>query len=68
MFGGRGFERVALPQDYFDLAISNIPFSEIGVVDPSMIVTAQFPLAAALDALEAAQDTARNVKVHIQTG
>jgi hypothetical protein len=33
-----------------------------------MIVTAQFPLARALDALEAAQDTTQNVKVHIQTG
>lgn len=45
-----------------------IRFLASGVVDPSMIVTAQFPLAAALDALDAAQDTARNVKVHIQTG
>jgi threonine dehydrogenase-like Zn-dependent dehydrogenase len=45
-----------------------IRFLASGVVDPGMIVTAQFPLAAALDALDAAQDTARNVKVHIQTG
>ena len=45
-----------------------IRFLASGVVDPSLIVTAQFPLADALAALEAAQDTARNVKVHIQTG
>ncbi|MBV9607300.1 MAG: zinc-binding dehydrogenase [Solirubrobacterales bacterium] len=45
-----------------------IRFLASGVVDPSMIVTAQFPLDGALDALEAAQDTARNVKVHIQIG
>ena len=38
-----------------------------GVVDPSAIVTARFPLASALDALDAARDTATNVKVHIQT-
>ena len=44
-----------------------IRFLASGVVDPSMIVTAQFPLAAAIEALDAAQDTARNVKVHIQT-
>jgi len=44
-----------------------IRFLASGVVDPSLIVTAQFPLAAALEALDAAQDTARNVKVHIQT-
>src|SRR5690242_14951041 len=47
---------------------STIRFLASGVVDPSMIVTAQFPLAEALEALDAAQDTARNVKVHIQTG
>jgi threonine dehydrogenase-like Zn-dependent dehydrogenase len=45
-----------------------IAFLASGVVDPGMIVTAQFPLAQALDALEAAQDTSQNVKVHIQTG
>jgi hypothetical protein len=32
-----------------------------------VIVTSRFPLAAALDALQAAQDTANNVKVHIET-
>jgi L-iditol 2-dehydrogenase len=45
-----------------------IRFLASGVVDPSAIVTAQFPLDAALDALAAARDTASNVKVHIQTG
>jgi L-iditol 2-dehydrogenase len=44
-----------------------IRFLASGVVDPSAIVTARFPLASALDALDAAQDTARNVKVHIET-
>ena len=39
-----------------------------GVVDPTPVVTATFPLGSALDALEAARDTAANVKVHIQTG
>ena len=39
-----------------------------GVVDPTAIVTASFPLASALDALEAARDTASNIKVHIRTG
>jgi L-iditol 2-dehydrogenase len=47
---------------------STIRFLASGVVDPSMIVTAQFPLPDALSALDAARDTARNVKVHIQTG
>jgi L-iditol 2-dehydrogenase len=45
-----------------------IRFLASGVVDPSVIVTGRFPLASALDALAAAQDTAENVKVHIQTG
>jgi L-iditol 2-dehydrogenase len=44
-----------------------IRFLASGVVDPSLIVTAEFPLAAALDALDAARDTDHNVKVHIQT-
>jgi len=44
-----------------------IRFLASGVVDPSAIVTARFPLESALDALDAAQDTARNVKVHIET-
>jgi L-iditol 2-dehydrogenase len=39
-----------------------------GVVDPTAIVTATFPLESALDALEAARDTASNIKVHIRTG
>jgi L-iditol 2-dehydrogenase len=39
-----------------------------GVVDPTPVVTATFPLSSALDALDAARDTAANVKVHIETG
>jgi L-iditol 2-dehydrogenase len=46
---------------------ATIRFLASGVVDPSVIVTARFPLASALDALAAAQDTANNVKVHIET-
>jgi L-iditol 2-dehydrogenase len=45
-----------------------IRFLASGVVDPAPIVTATFPLAEALDALEAARDTGSNVKVHIRTG
>ena len=45
-----------------------IRFLASGVVDPTKIVTAQFPLDDALDALDAARDTSRNIKVHIQTG
>ena len=30
----QGFQDVALADDYFDLTISNVPFSEIGVSDP----------------------------------
>lgn len=30
----RGFEDTVLPNDTFDLAISNVPFSEVGVSDP----------------------------------
>ena len=44
-----------------------IRFLAQGVIDPSMIVTAEFPLPDALSALDAARDTAHNVKVHIQT-
>jgi len=44
-----------------------IRFLASGAVDPSAIVTATFPLESALDALGAARDTARNVKVHIAT-
>lgn len=44
-----------------------IRFLASGAVDPSAIVTATFPLAAALDALDAARDTAQNIKVHIAT-
>ncbi len=36
LFGGTGFEQATLPEDYFDLAISNVPFSEIGVADPHL--------------------------------
>jgi L-iditol 2-dehydrogenase len=46
---------------------ATIRFLASGVLDPSMIVTAQFPLPDALSALDAARDTAHNVKVHIQT-
>ena len=45
-----------------------IRFLASGIVDPTPIVTATFPLADALDALAAARDTASNVKVHIRTG
>ena len=44
-----------------------IRFLASGVVDPTSIVTATFPLAAALDALDAARDTAANIKVHRAT-
>jgi L-iditol 2-dehydrogenase len=44
-----------------------IRFLARGVVDPSAIVTATFPLESALDALGAARDTAENIKVHIAT-
>ena len=30
----RGFQDVVLPDNYFDLTISNVPFSEVGVKDP----------------------------------
>ena len=30
----QGFEDTALPNDLFDLAVTNVPFSEIGVADP----------------------------------
>lgn len=43
-----------------------IRFLASGVVDPTAIVTARFPLVEALTALEAAQDGAANIKVHIQ--
>jgi L-iditol 2-dehydrogenase len=45
-----------------------IRFLASGVVDPTAIVTATFPLGDALDALAAARDTSSNIKVHIQTG
>jgi len=45
-----------------------IRFVASGAVDPAAIVTASYPLASALDALEAARDTKTNIKVHIQTG
>jgi L-iditol 2-dehydrogenase len=44
-----------------------IRFLASGVVDPTSIVTATFPLAEALDALDAARDTANNIKVHLAT-
>jgi L-iditol 2-dehydrogenase len=45
-----------------------IRFLASGVVDPTSIVSATFPLESALDALQAARDTSSNIKVHIQTG
>lgn len=42
-----------------------IRFLASGVIDPVKIVTAQFPLTQGLSALDAARDTATNVKVHI---
>lgn len=45
-----------------------IRFLASGAIDPRAIVTATFPLADALAALDAARDTASNVKVHIRTG
>lgn len=42
-----------------------IRFLASGVIDPTAIVTAQFPLAEGLSALAAARDTATNVKVQI---
>jgi L-iditol 2-dehydrogenase len=44
-----------------------IRFLASGVVDPGKIVTAQYPLDSALDALTAARNTADNIKVHIET-
>ena len=45
-----------------------IRFLASGVVDPTPIVTAAFPLERGLDALAAARDTSTNVKVHIEPG
>lgn len=45
-----------------------IRFLASGVVDPTSIVTASYPLESALDALDAARDTASNIKVHIEPG
>lgn len=36
VFAGVGFERVALPPAHFDLAISNVPFSDVGVAEPTL--------------------------------
>jgi L-iditol 2-dehydrogenase len=44
-----------------------IRFLATGVVDATSIVTATFPLDDALDALDAARDTASNIKVHLAT-
>lgn len=38
-----------------------------GAIDPGKIVTAQYPLSSALDALQAARNTAEQIKVHIAT-
>jgi L-iditol 2-dehydrogenase len=43
-----------------------IRFLASGVVDPSPIVTAQYPLDAAVDALQAASLGSGNIKVHIE--
>jgi len=45
-----------------------IRFLASGVVDPTAIVTASYPLDDALAAMEAARDTARHIKVQIETG
>jgi L-iditol 2-dehydrogenase len=45
-----------------------IRFLASGIVDPTPIISATFPLESALDALAAARDTESNVKVHIETG
>jgi threonine dehydrogenase-like Zn-dependent dehydrogenase len=44
-----------------------IRFLASGVVDARSIVTATFPLDDALAALDAARDTAANIKVHLAT-
>jgi threonine dehydrogenase-like Zn-dependent dehydrogenase len=44
-----------------------IRFLASGKVDATSIVTATYPLADALDALDAARDTASNIKVHLAT-
>jgi L-iditol 2-dehydrogenase len=44
-----------------------IRFIASGVIDPTAIVTATFPLHDALAALDAARDTANNIKVHLAT-
>jgi L-iditol 2-dehydrogenase len=44
-----------------------IRFLASGAVDPTAIVTARYSLGHALQALDAARDTASNIKVHIET-
>lgn len=44
-----------------------IRFIASGVIDPTAIVTATFPLHDAIAALDAARDTANNIKVHLAT-
>ena len=44
-----------------------IRFLASGIVDPTAIVTATFPLDDALEALDAARNTADNIKVHLAT-
>jgi threonine dehydrogenase-like Zn-dependent dehydrogenase len=43
-----------------------IRFLAAGVVDPSPVVTARYPLSAATDALAAASLGSGNIKVHIE--
>jgi len=45
-----------------------IRFLARGIVDPSALVTATFPLNDALDAYDSARQTEQNIKVHIRTG
>lgn len=45
-----------------------IRFLARGVIDPSMLVTANFGLEEAPRAYDAARDTGRNIKVHIRVG
>jgi threonine dehydrogenase-like Zn-dependent dehydrogenase len=45
-----------------------IRFLAAGIVDPSPIVTARYPLADAAQALKAATPESGNIKVHIETG
>jgi L-iditol 2-dehydrogenase len=44
-----------------------IRFLARGVIDPARVVTASVSLASAVEALAAARDTSKNIKVHIET-